>query len=630
MSTLVEQMELDTPPKTRSPEASRPTLRWWLMLLIVWFLSGVYVGSKVMHGWVPHDEGAFAQSADRVLHGEMPHRDYSEIYTGGLAYLHALAFRYLGENLGTLRVVLFAFFLLWVPAFYWSASRLVDDWIAAGITLMAVVWSVPNYPAAVPSWYNLFLATFGLVALLVYLEKRSARWLFLAGFCGGMSFLVKNAALFYLAAVLLFFLFHEQNISGVKGSANGKRSPLYSGFLALSTAVFPLAAAALVRSRGGVERSVDFVLPSAILAAVILMREARLTGSTSRERFVTLMGMWAPFGGGFVLPILLFVLIYLRAGALGALWQGVFVVPFRRVFGAVMDPPDITTILPALCLAGMLGISARLRGAARWIAAVLAMGAAAYSLLSFSRDAESYHAAWYAAYWLIPVLSVIGAVLLWPKVHDASALRDLANDDQLFLLLALCAFSGLIQYPFSAPIYFCYVAPFVALAAVCTLKRFPTIPRPLLAIVFSWFLVFAFLRVTPLIYRAKQQTRAVNLPRVGRLSLDTQSASTYERLIPFIQEHAVRGNVYAAPDCPQVYFLSGLANPTRSLFDFLEPDYEDSGRILRIANELSIQVLVINNKPSFSAPIPANIHEELSRRFPHRETIGEFEVLWHD
>src|SRR5207248_11088218 len=162
------------------------------------------------------------------------------------------------------------------------------------------------------------------------------------------------------------------------------------------------------------ERSVDFVLPSAILALVILMREARLTGSTSRERFGKLMQMSLPFAVGCVVPILLFAVLYLRAGALGALWQGVFVVPVKRVFGAVMDPPETITILPSICLVGVLGISTRLRGALRWIAMGLAAGAAAYSLLSLSPDAGSYPATWYAAYWSIPVLSIFGGFLLWP------------------------------------------------------------------------------------------------------------------------------------------------------------------------------------------------------------------------
>src|SRR6266567_2118700 len=186
-------------------------LRWWLILIVVWGISGIYEGRHLKRGWVPHDEGAFAQSADRVLHGELPHRDYTEVYTGGLSYLNAFAFRFLGESFATTRIVLFVFFLAWVPAVYWIASKLAPDWVAGGVTLLAVVWSLPNYSAAVPSWYNLFFSTFGLAALLSYLDKRSPRRLFVAGLCGGLSLLAKSTALYYGAAALLFFLFYEQN-----------------------------------------------------------------------------------------------------------------------------------------------------------------------------------------------------------------------------------------------------------------------------------------------------------------------------------------------------------------------------------------------------------------------------------
>src|SRR5207237_7430928 len=95
--------------------------KWWTFLLIIWLLGGVCAAAYLKRGWGPHDEGAFAESADRVLHGELPHRDYIEIYTGGLAYLHSFAFRYLGESFATPRIVLFAIFLAWIPVFYWIA-----------------------------------------------------------------------------------------------------------------------------------------------------------------------------------------------------------------------------------------------------------------------------------------------------------------------------------------------------------------------------------------------------------------------------------------------------------------------------------------------------------------------------
>lgn len=173
--------------EARSRNSVSPVLpaKFWHMLLIVWVLSAVYVAVNLKHGWIPHDDGAFAQSAERVLNGELPHRDFDEIYTGGLAFANALAFRVLGVNLASLRIVLFAFFVAWVPAVFYIASRFAGAYVSAGLTLVAVAWSVPNYSAAVPSWYNLFFAIFGTAALLRYIDTRNRRWLFVAGVCGG-------------------------------------------------------------------------------------------------------------------------------------------------------------------------------------------------------------------------------------------------------------------------------------------------------------------------------------------------------------------------------------------------------------------------------------------------------------
>src|SRR6266481_218342 len=129
-----------------------------LVLLIVWAISVGYMATHLKRGWVPHDEGTLGLSAERVLNGELPHRDFDD-YTGGLTFVHALAFRELGVNSASMRFVLFAAFVAWVPTVYYVASRFGPPFVAAGVTLLAIAWSVPNYPGPMPSWYNLFFAT---------------------------------------------------------------------------------------------------------------------------------------------------------------------------------------------------------------------------------------------------------------------------------------------------------------------------------------------------------------------------------------------------------------------------------------------------------------------------------------
>ncbi len=193
------------------------------VLTAVLVIAGIYTGLHINKGWVPADDGSLSQSALRVMQGQLPHRDFGEIYTGGLSFIHALAFRVLGVNLMSLRICVFLFFLAWLPAVYYIASRFTSALAAGAITLLAVAWSYPNYPAAMPSWYNLFFATFGAAALLRYLDVRTRRWLFVAGVCGGVSILIKVIGAYYIAGVLLFLAFLEQSESSEGSFGN---SPL--------------------------------------------------------------------------------------------------------------------------------------------------------------------------------------------------------------------------------------------------------------------------------------------------------------------------------------------------------------------------------------------------------------------
>ena len=180
------------------------------LLITGWVLVGVAAGLRLNQGWVPHDDGSFAQSAHRVLQGELPHRDFAELYTGGLTFLNAAVFWIFGENLIWLRLPLFIAFLASVPCVYYIARRFVPPLGAGLVTVAASAWGFPAYPAAVPSWYVLFLAIGGCAALFRYLEVSRARWLFIAGLLGGMSISVKIVGVYYVLAALCFLTFVDQ------------------------------------------------------------------------------------------------------------------------------------------------------------------------------------------------------------------------------------------------------------------------------------------------------------------------------------------------------------------------------------------------------------------------------------
>ena len=213
--------EISAHGQTQEIPTRSPALIWWL--IGVWLASALYLVPFVDRAWVPHDEGLLGQSAERVLGGQLPHRDFDEVYTGGLSYLHALAFKLGGVKSIALRWTAFVFVLAWVPAVFWIASRSARAPAAALVTAAAVTWSVPNYFSGMPSWYNLFFATFGIAALMRHLETGRARWLVAAGLAGGCSFLVKSAGLYYIAGAVLFLVAYEVELSRPAVPLPGRR-----------------------------------------------------------------------------------------------------------------------------------------------------------------------------------------------------------------------------------------------------------------------------------------------------------------------------------------------------------------------------------------------------------------------
>src|SRR5437588_7552977 len=108
-------------PQRETPHAKTTLLGWCARhaaFFLVFAISAWYAAENLNRGWIRHDDGALGQMAERVLHGELPHRDFADIYTGALDYPHALAFKFFGTTLTSLRLVLFAAFLGWLPVVY--------------------------------------------------------------------------------------------------------------------------------------------------------------------------------------------------------------------------------------------------------------------------------------------------------------------------------------------------------------------------------------------------------------------------------------------------------------------------------------------------------------------------------
>lgn len=584
------------------------------------------MGTRLNRGWVPHDEGSLGQSADRVAAGQLPHRDYDEIYTGGLAYVDALAFRVFGENLVSPRIVVFLVFLLWVPAVFYVVSRLLGPWGSGGVTLLAVSWSLPNYAAAMPSWFNLFLATFGAAALLRFIETDRRRWLFAAGLMAGLSCLVKIIGIYLFAGALLALVAYEQRIS-----AGERRGRAFSGFVTLALAAFGGALWSLVRNRAGASEVASFVLPGVLVAGYLVWSE----WSMPRDRFAVRLRRFShllgPLFTGLAIPVVLFALPYIWSNALPDLWRGVFVAPTRRFAFATTELPRLGTLTTILVPAGLVLVPPLLGKRVQWWVGGLALLLLPYILWQ-GHTARGYRETWLSMRWLIPATVLAGVVLLIVRRTTLPEGRRLG----VLVLLAVAATCGLVQFPYSSPIYFLYAAPLGALAAAAVVAAWPGTPGLPAAVTLAFYVLFAVRWIHPgfiydmgLHFSRDGQTAPLALTRGGILVTPDDSA-TYSQLVAEVETHAGGSRVYATPDCPEVNFLTGTRNPTRTIFDFLDDPVGRTPRILSQLDSDRVKVVVLNSRPGFSGPVPNDLAAALAVRYPHAESIGRFEVRWRE
>jgi Dolichyl-phosphate-mannose-protein mannosyltransferase len=602
------------------PAADEAVVRL-LVLGAVLLMAGVYVGGHIGSGWVPADEGALSQSALRALGGQLPHQDFAEIYTGGLSLIHAVAFRAFGVNLMALRMSVFLFFLIWVPVVYYIALRFTSALSAGLITLLAVAWSFPNYPAAMPSWYNLFFATFGAAALLRYLEVRKARWLFVAGVCGGVSILIKVVGAYYIAGVLLFLAFLEQDDHEPRGS--GDRAIPYRLFSGGALILFAISVIYFFHAQLGVSELYHFVLPPAALAGLILLSERNVRTVRTQERFRALFRLILPFAAGVVAPIALFLAPYATSGALHAFFSGVTSSAVAHATGlGVIRPLGVDKALYALVLIGIVAAAMYLEAfQGRIVGACLGL---VLAVLLWQSTQAIISGVWFSVATLTPLIVLSGVAVLF-ATRKSNNLTKL-EQQRIMLLISLAAVCSFVQHPFAAPIYLSYSLPLTLLAAaaiVGTMKKQPG--TYVLASVMGFYLLFGVIRLVPdYIYELTHKVglmQELRLERAGGLRIEF--APAVEQLVHVIQQHATNGLLYAGNDCPEFYFLAGLKNVT-SNDGGATPD-----EVLRALQSTDVKVVVINEAPFFpSGQMNPEVRAEIARRFPQSQMFGIFHVYW--
>jgi hypothetical protein len=159
------------------------------------------------------DEGYFVQQGARVLHGQVPYRDFFTLYTPGLAYAHAALFSLNGQptleaaralslaGRAALALLLVALARPFVrgsfPAVLWAA--------VPGVLLLGALDDAPVRWEPHPGWPS---TVFAVLAVWCLTHRPSLGWLLAAGSSAGLAYAFKqNAGLFILAAIVVWTCF---------------------------------------------------------------------------------------------------------------------------------------------------------------------------------------------------------------------------------------------------------------------------------------------------------------------------------------------------------------------------------------------------------------------------------------
>jgi hypothetical protein len=554
-----------------------------------------------------------AESAARVLGGQLPHRDFVDVYTGALSALDAVALRVWGTNLLAIRDLLCFVAILWVPVLYAIAVRVASPWAAGLAVLAAVAWSVPYYPLGMPSWYVLFLASAGTLALLTFADTRKRRWLVAAGLAAGAACAIKVTGLYFVAAALFSLVYLEQD-----ADQGDKRMSAYAWLIVAGAAAYTALVVLLVRGQG-IDALVTYALPNAAIAGLLISREWNEAHAPSIRRAKTL-GPWLGwFLVGAAVPIGLLLVPYVRAGAVGALVTGVFVTPMKRLAVMYAPPFPAVTTLAALPVAAALGLftrSARIRWLIAIVATVVLVASGAVQpyadaasrtpLAVMSRLVRD------ALHGLVLVVAIVGAVLLGGRRASPA----------VAVLIFVMATGWLIMFPFSHDVYFHYAAPLIALGVLAVAQ-----PGWGSAVVGGLLLLYAVTQHSMGIMTPSAHMVRLATPRGGPLVTPATNAM-YDHLVSVVQAHARGRFIYATPDSPDVYFLTGFENPTSTMYEAFDPPTDRARTIPPLLDARGVTVVVIARQRYVSGPVDPALAAALERQFPLADTVGWYVVRW--
>ena len=276
-------------------------------------------------------------------------------------------------------------------------------------------------------------------------------------------------------------------------------------------------------------------------------------------------------------------------------------------------------------------VAVELRWGAIRIVKVAAIAAGIWFAWRSTQSYVVYQAVWEGARLLLP-MSI--AIIAFQYARSLSA--GGTNTRGQFNAMTLASFAALFalnQFPFSANVYFCFVAPLVFLA----LMR--ATPQAASRLVGTTVLLgtFAVLSLHPGdlntlgFYPAHVDLdHRLGMAR-GGLRVSSSDSAQYATVQALVVVHRDGLPIFAGPGIPEIPFFAGPPYYGHNVFHFLANARRDTTAVAGSMIADSAATLIWNLHPAFGEPVSPSVKAWYDARFPHVAHVGEgLEVRWRN
>lgn len=165
-----------SPRKVEPVTIPEKSLNEWGIALAIGTLSCLYLLAFRHVTTLNPDEGISLQAAQRILHGQVPYRDFFSLVTPGSYYWTALLFKLFGDSILVARTTLVVYGGVFSLLLYLIARRVCSRRNAAFAACLLTITCLPNYFVFEHNWDSSLWLCLALYCAVRFMERPHWGW----------------------------------------------------------------------------------------------------------------------------------------------------------------------------------------------------------------------------------------------------------------------------------------------------------------------------------------------------------------------------------------------------------------------------------------------------------------------